>query len=54
MLNKTFYLEELTPDLNSYELKMFRVQHGEVQLAAYLKKFAKKHDAEKRRRNFAI
>lgn len=26
---------------------MFRVQHDETQLTAYLKKFAKKHDAEK-------
>ena len=43
MLNKTFYLEELTPDLNSYELKMFRCQHDETQLVCYLKKYARKH-----------
>ena len=45
--NFPFYLEELSQDLNCYELKMFRVQHDETQLTAYLKKFAKKHDAEK-------
>jgi hypothetical protein len=45
--NLPFYVEQLSQNINSYELKMFRVQHGEVQLAAYLKKFAKKHDAEK-------
>ena len=43
MLDNTFYLEELTPDANSYELKMFRSQHGETQLETYLKKYAKKH-----------
>lgn len=39
------YVEHLTQELNSYELKMFRVQHDETQLTAYLKKFAKKHEA---------
>ena len=43
MLDKTFYIEELTPEINSYELKMFRSQHDEHQLESYLKKFAKKH-----------
>ena len=38
-----FYIEQLTDDLNSYELKMFRVQHDETQLTDYLRKFAKKH-----------
>ena len=40
-----FYIEPLTEDLNSYELKMFRVQHDEEQLSSYLKKYAKKHQA---------
>ena len=40
-----FYIEQLTDELNSYELKMFRVQHDETQLVNYLKKFAKKHHA---------
>lgn len=40
----SFYIEPLTQDLNSYELKMFRVQHDEEQLSVYLRKFAKKHD----------
>lgn len=43
MLDKTFCLEELTAGVNSYELKMFRSQHGENQLETYLKKYAKKH-----------
>ena len=42
-MNKNdFYVEQLSQDLNSYELKMFRVQHEETQLSNYLKKFAKK------------
>ncbi len=40
-----FYIEPLTSDVNSYELKMFRVQHDETQLSNYLKKIAKKHQA---------
>ena len=43
MPDNTFYLEELTQDTNSYELKVFRAQHGETQLETYLKKYAKKH-----------
>lgn len=43
MTDGLFYVEQLTQDINSYELKMFRVQHDETQLTAYLKKFAKKH-----------
>lgn len=43
----SFYTETLTQEVSSYELKMFRVQHDEGQLASYLKKFAKKHEAEK-------
>ena len=33
---------------------MFRVQHDEVQLSAYLRKFAKKHDSEKINRIYLI
>ncbi len=47
MTENLFYIESLTQEVNSYELKMFRVQHDEGQLASYLKKFSKKHDAEK-------
>ena len=41
-----FYVEVLTQDLNTYELKTFRVQHDETQLTTYLRKFAKKHNSE--------
>ena len=47
MAEELFYIEPLTQEVSSYELKMFRVQHDEGQLASYLKKIAKKHDAEK-------
>ena len=47
MKNFDFYVEQLPEDLNSYELKMFRVQHDESQLTNYLKKLAKKHQASK-------
>lgn len=40
-----FYIEQLTEELNSYELKMFRVQHDEEQLSTYLRKYAKKHQS---------
>ena len=45
MQNFDFYIEQLSVDLNSYELKMFRVQHDEGQLTKYLTKFSKKHQA---------
>ena len=35
MQNFDFYIEQLSVDLNSYELKMFRVQHDEIQLSTY-------------------
>ena len=38
-----YYLEHLSDKINSYELKMFRVQHEEFQLTRYLVKLAKKH-----------
>lgn len=38
-----FYLEQLDSSINSYELKMFRVQHEETQLSSYLKKYARTH-----------
>lgn len=41
--NDLFYLEHLDSNINSYELKMFRVQHGETQLTNYLKKYARVH-----------
>lgn len=45
MVKGNFYIERLSQNLNSYELKMFRVQHDEVQLSSQLKKLAKKHEA---------
>lgn len=47
MNNFDFYIEPLTEELNSYELKKFRVQHGEEQFSHYLKKLAKKHQVSK-------
>ena len=44
MTDELFYLEHLSLNLNSYELKMFRVQHEETQLLKYLTKYAKKHE----------
>ena len=41
------YVEVLDSEMNSYELKMFRVQHDETQLTKYLCKFAKKHQKQK-------
>ena len=38
------FVERLPEELNSYELKMFRVQHDETQLSLYLRRLAKKHD----------
>lgn len=35
MQNFDFYIEQLSVDLNSYELKMFRVQHDEIQFSTY-------------------
>ena len=40
------YVEVMDSELNSYELKMFRVQHDETQLSKYLYKLAKKHQAQ--------
>ena len=42
-----FYIEPLADDLNSYDLKSFRVQHDEEQLTDYLRKLAKKHQSSK-------
>lgn len=54
MVKENFYLEHLTSDLNSYELKMFRVQHDEVQLSSYLKKIAKKHEDNRKNRIYLV
>lgn len=54
-MNKNdFYVEQLSQDLNSYELKMFRVQHEETQLSNYLKKFAKKHQEAKTNKIYLV
>lgn len=39
-----YYLEHLSDNVNSYELKMFRVQYEETQLTRYLVNMAKKHE----------
>lgn len=39
-----YYIEHLSDDVNSYELKKFRTQHDEIQLTKYLVKIAKKHE----------
>ena len=39
-----YYLEHLSDKINSYELKMFRVQHEETQLTRYLVNMATKHE----------
>lgn len=39
-----YYIEHLSDDVNSYELKKFRTQHCEIQLTKYLVKIAKKHE----------
>ena len=49
-----FYIENLSQETNSYELKMFRVQHEETQLTTYLKKLAKKHSDEKLNKIYLI
>lgn len=45
MKDNLFYLEQLDSSINSYELKMFRVQHEETQISSYLKKYARTHQA---------
>ncbi len=49
-----FYVEELSPDLNSYELKMFRIQHDETQLTKYLCKLAKEHQTQSINKTFLV
>lgn len=46
MIKSPFYIEPLSADINSYELKKFRVQHDETQLKKYLCKMAKKHHVQ--------
>lgn len=42
-MKSPFLIEELSQETNSYELKLFRVQHDETQLVKYLVKQAKLH-----------
>ena len=49
-----FYIEELSQDLNSYELKMFRIQHDETQLTMYLCKLAKQHQEQSINKTFLV
>lgn len=46
MISSPFYIEELSEELNSYELQSFRIQHEEFQLTRYLVKLAKKHQKQ--------
>ena len=41
-------------DLNSYELKSFRIQHDETQIVKYLVKFAKKHQKQLLNKTFLV
>ncbi len=54
MINSPFYVEELSEELNSYELKSFRIQHDETQLIKYLVKFAKKHQKQLLNKTFLV
>ena len=54
MINSPFYIEELSEELNSYELKSFRIQHEEFQLPRYLVKFAKKHQKQLLNKTFLV
>ena len=54
MINSPFYIEELSEDLNSYELKSFRIQHEEFQLTRYLVKLAKKHQKQLLNKTFLV
>ena len=48
MIESPFYIQHLSEDVNSYELKKFRVQYDEVQLVKYLVKKAKTHENDNR------
>ena len=54
MISSPFYIEELSEELNSYELKSFRIQHEEFQLTRYLVKFAKKHQKQLLNKTFLV
>lgn len=53
-MNSPFYIKELSEDLNSYELKSFRIQHDETQIVKYLVKFAKKHQKQLLNKTFLV
>ena len=54
MISSPFYIEELSEELNSYELKSFRIQHEEFQLTRYLVKLAKKHQKQLLNKTFLV
>lgn len=54
MKKSPFYIEELSHDLNSYELKTFRIQHDEQQLKKYLCNMAKKHQGQSINKTFLV
>lgn len=53
-MDSPFYIKELSEDLNSYELKSFRIQHDETQIVKYLVKFAKKHQKQLLNKTFLV
>ena len=53
-MNSPFYIEELSDNLNSYELKSFRIKHDETQIIKYLVKFAKKHQKQLLNKTFLV
>lgn len=54
MTDSPFYVELLSDNVNSYELKKFRVQHDETQLVKYLSKLAKKHNNDLINRTYLV
>lgn len=54
MIDSPFFVELLDSDLNSYELKMFRIQHDETQISKYLCKLAKKHQEQNINKVFLV
>ena len=54
MISSPFYIEELSEELNSYELKSFKIQHEEFQLTRYLVKLAKKHQKQLLNKTFLV
>ena len=54
MIESPFYIQHLSEDVNSYELKKFRVQYDEVQLVKYLVKKAKTHEKDNMNKTYLV